>query len=302
MKHGMADPLGPRSCYPKLTPAHFIIFLHIQKTAGMTMQQALRRRFGPNLASRVLWRLTIDPKRSASLEEAMRARKSPDRFFAGHVCFGAHRFLPQPFLYMTFVRSPVSRIISLYRYSRSTPHAYYHKQANFYDLEGFVFESGLMELDNGQTRMIAGSNEDFFINRRPLGAVDDELLNMAKVNLEKHFFFVGIQERFDESFLLWARKIGWGTPSYLSANLRTDKLAQQGLDLTLVARIAEKNSVDSALYDYCLRRFEEEWAQALPDRDEALAELTARNTRYARTFGRVQRFWDAVKPGLKYER
>jgi hypothetical protein len=149
--------------------------------------------------------------------------------------------------------------------------------------------------------MIAGSSEDLFINRRPLGAVDDELLNMAKDNLEKHFFFVGIQERFDESFILWARKIGWRTPRYVSANRQMDKLEQQNLDSSLIARIKEKNSVDVALYDYCLQRFEKECALSMPDRDEALGELATQNARYARGLGRIQRFWDAVKPGLKYE-
>lgn len=291
------QPLMRAPQYPTLTPDHFIIFLHIQKTAGMTMQRALRRRFGPGLATRVLWRLMGDARLSGSLEEAMRARKRSDRFFPGHVCFGAHRLLPKPSLYMTFVRSPVSRVISLYRYSRSTPHAYYHRQAREHDLEGFVFRSGLMELDNGQTRMIAGTDEDLFLNRRPIGGVDDALLSLAKRNLDKHFFFVGLRERFDESFLLWARKIGWETPSYISVNRSNHEGTEENLDPSLLSRIAETNRYDSALYEYCSRRFAEECARALPDRDLALSALKHRNARNLKIIRWPERWRNAVKRG-----
>lgn len=288
--------------FPDLSPEHFIIFVHIQKTAGMTMQQALRRRFGPTLFQRALWRITKDPRLSGSLRQAMEARKMGDRFFAGHVGFGAHQFLPCPSLYMTFVRSPVSRILSLYRYSRAAPNAYYHRQAMQYNLEDFVFKSGLMELDNGQTRMLAGSDGDLFMNRRPVGGVDEEILNRAKHNIRNNFFFVGLQERFNESFLLWARKIGWAAPSYLAVNRRTGARAEMEVSSGLVAKIADYNRYDCELYKYCAIRFEYECEKNLRDIGEQIVELETRNAVYARTVGKVQRFWSLIGSGRAYER
>jgi hypothetical protein len=158
-----------------------------------------------------------------------------------------------------------------------------------------------MDLDNGQTRMIAGSDEDVFMNRSTVGEVGEYLLNKAKHNLKKYFFFVGVQERFDESFILWARKIGWDRPTYLSANRRQEGLPEETIDPSLLSRIAENNHIDAALYEYCIQRFEDECNRMLPNREDELAALAVRNVHYARTIGSVQRVWDTIKPGLKYE-
>ena len=64
---------------------------------------------------------------------------------------------------------------------------------------------------NVQTRMIAG---------RPRGhVVDRDDLEQAKDNLDR-FLVVGLTERYDESFILMRRGLGWKLPLYATRNVR----------------------------------------------------------------------------------
>ncbi|SEQ78487.1 Galactose-3-O-sulfotransferase [Loktanella sp. DSM 29012] len=275
----MNDPvLHPLS--PRLDPQTFAIFLHIQKTAGITVQTYLRQRFGPGSLRRMAWRLTRDPRLAGDLRTAARARKTKDRMFGGHFCFGIHRDLPAPASYMTYLRDPVARFVSLYTYSRDTPTAYYHSHARDRDLASFVRDSGLLELDNGMVRFIAGSDDgSAFINRTPVGGVDDAMLATAKRNLETAFFFTGIQERFDESFLLLGHLLGDARPRYLRLNT-TRSGAAPVLDPDTLRAIQDRSQMDRALYDFACQRLDAQLAATFDDLEGTLAQFRTANARY----------------------
>jgi hypothetical protein len=168
--------------HPDPSIQKFLVFLHIQKTGGITLQRILRRKLGASLLQRGV-QLISNSTQPANLEAVLKAKRPEDRYFIGHVCFGVHRFLPEPYTYATFLREPVSRIISLYTYSRSNPTAYYHKQAVNKTLEEFALKTPLLELDNGQVRFLAGDPQDLFINRTPVGQCTSELLETVLINL-----------------------------------------------------------------------------------------------------------------------
>jgi hypothetical protein len=230
----------------------FIIFLHIQKTGGITLQRILRKKFGPSIYQRV-FRVMTGRGKPLPLEASLKAKKMRDRYFAGHVGFGVHRLLPQPFHYVTLLREPVSRIVSLYYFARSNPTAFYHRVAKDVTLEEFSSRIQMPELDNGQTRFIAGDPTDLFINRTPFGQCDQALLEKAKYNIEHHFSVVGLTEQFDHSMILLSEVMNWKDCHYLRLNSAPKK---PPIPESLVDKIAAQNWLDVELYQFAQQHFE----------------------------------------------
>lgn len=214
------------------------------------------------------------------MQEALSVVSPKDRIFMGHFCFGVHRMLDFPVIYITFLREPASRLISLYHYSRNNPAAHYYRVARNMTCEEFLFGSKLLEMDNGMTRFIAGDPENLFINRTPYGKCDRAMLDQALDNIERHFGFVGIQEEFDRSILLFAEVFNWPDPYYVSLNIGKMKTTEAGTDKDLLARIRESNPLDMELYETCRREFGQRFTAAFPDPNEALQTFRLKNLRY----------------------
>ena len=173
------------------------------------------------------------------------------RVFKGHMLFGLHEYLPGESDYITFLRHPVSRVVSHYKMIRalgafpadhtldpSKPlwnlgaHPDYHRA-----------------LDNYQVRAIAGI--DFEL---PFGAITRDHLRRAQENLDRHFQFVGLTERFDLSLLLMRQVCGWKWRHYIADNVATDpspRLPQSVLD-----QLCDLNRYDLELYRYAEEKFD----------------------------------------------
>ncbi len=112
----------------KAQPEQRIIFLHIPKTAGFTLQKIIERQYPPQSI------YTLEPSNELesirefqSLDPAQRAKT---RLLKGHLNMGQklHEYLPQPVTYFTILRDPVERVLSHYynrtcdsRLERGTP-------------------------------------------------------------------------------------------------------------------------------------------------------------------------------------
>lgn len=285
----------------------FIIFLHIMKSGGMTLQRMLRAHYGPTPARRagrfLLRTLRIDRSSPGSLADAMRAKTMRDRFMAGHFCFGAHELLPSPATYITLLRKPYERLVSLYYYSKHTPDAFYHHIARDITLRHFLLETTLHELDNGQLRFIVGSSTDRFMNRAPFGKCTLDMLVTAKRNLDQWFCLAGVTERFDESMLLLRRSLGWRSCYYLRRNEGRPVPHDQQLSDDDVAEIKRRNELDQMLYDYVVGRMDERIAavqSAGEDFTAELAQFRARNARYNRLATPVYDVYERCKLGAKW--
>jgi hypothetical protein len=232
----------------------FQIFLHIQKTGGITLQRLLRSKWNP-LHRRII--SSVRRKFDSSVPvNHFENFKMADRYYIGHNCFGIHRFLPAPAEYITFLREPVSRILSLYTYSKTNPTAYYHQHAKDKTLEEFALHTPLMELDNGQTRFVAGDEHDTFINRTPIGQADQRLYDQAIRNIETSFSFIGLTERFEESVLMMARLYHWQNPYHLKLNESKEGKRTEGIALELKERIKARNHLDVQLYEHVQHQFQ----------------------------------------------
>ncbi len=157
-----------------------LFFSHIPKSAGTTFRNILINNYS---IRHIDWyHKKIKTKASPKVfpfnsGKVMRQLKS----ISGHWLrydTELHFFFPKV-KYITFVRDPVSRFISLYFHIIRT----WDPELKFNE---WTLGAGRPELNNFQTHFIAGSED----------------LETAKKILKNNFFFVGKAERFDESLCL----------------------------------------------------------------------------------------------------
>lgn len=226
-----------------------IIFLHIPKAAGSTFSKILDRNYSKESVYQ------IDGKRrDESINEFINAPldvKKSIKCLRGHLHFGIHKHLPGKYKYITFLRHPISRISSLYWYIKRTPVHYLHDIVNFRNmsLREFVMSDITNETSNDQVRLISGSS-------RP--QIQNSDYQIAKVNIDSSFGFVGFVEDFDKSLIMLKSLIGLRSILYRKKNV---KIKNERLDLTLdqtiLDTIHEKNYYDIKLYNFVRRNYEQ---------------------------------------------
>src|SRR5438128_6438596 len=91
-----------------------LIFLHIPKTAGTTLNRIIDWQYNPVSI------FTVDPHRIratvARFKTFSEQRRRRFRVVRGHLLYGIHEFLPQGATYITMLREPVARLLSTYRF------------------------------------------------------------------------------------------------------------------------------------------------------------------------------------------
>jgi hypothetical protein len=253
-----------------------VIFLHIGKTAGSTMRQILKRQF------RSSERMTVRARRRPREETLADFARMPEadrlrpRLIMGHTVFGLHEHVPRPCSYVTMVRHPVKLAVSQYRYVLRTPGHRHHARVQGMTLEEYVESGFALEMDNSQTRAIAGDVGT------PYGGCTDEMLKTAKRNLADHFPWVGVTERFDESVVLLGRTFGWKDVRYVPANVARSSAPPTSEQTALVERM---NRLDLELYDHACRLLDERIAGE-PGFAAAYERFLRANARY-RHWGRL---------------
>lgn len=224
-----------------------LCLIHIPKTAGTTLHKILVHQAG---AGGVMVRHDSDgPPTEGWLDDARRRGALGGLVIVGHQSVGLHRDLSN-FRYVTCLRHPVARLVSHYHYAKNDPTHYLHAAIHDQklDMAGYV-SSGLSgELSNGMVRMLAGV-EDF-----DHGVVDDEVLEVAKRNLESHFDAVILNEAFDAGVLRMAQSMGWPRPYYIRRKVGRGKTEPP--DEETVRVIESYNRYDVEIHQWASARFE----------------------------------------------
>ena len=235
--------------------AEAIIFLHIPKSAGTTLNRLIEWEYP------LFEMYSVDPVffrwSRARLWRLPQRRLKKFRVFKGHMPFGLHEVLPQPATYITVMRGAVERVISAYFFMKNyVLHPNYWKfRREGWTLEDFVRRS---PRENVQTKMIAGADYD-----APCTA---ETLLKAKENLQ-YFSVLGLTERFDESLALMKLRFGWKLESYSSFNVTRTRPQRRDLPQSTLDLIAERNRFDIELYECAAKLF----AQAIDNRAAEVA-------------------------------
>jgi hypothetical protein len=224
-----------------------LIFLHIPKTAGTTLNRIIDRQYNPlriytTHGGRVEWSIS----RLRNFSESRRRRYQVVR---GHMSFGVHEFLPQPCTYITMLREPVDRVLSAYYYIFRRPKHPFYKQV----VEDKGDVKKYLEITphraNFQCKLLAGVDEN--------APLPNDCLERAKENLTKHFRVVGLSERFDESLILMNLAFGWDVPFFMNWNVTAKRAKKQQIDPETLEAIKEHNQFDLAIYDLGKKMFEE---------------------------------------------
>jgi len=162
-------------------------------------------------------------------------RRADLRAVIGHFWYGIHEYFKSPSTYITLLRDPVDRVVSLYHYL---------KLQDRMSIEEFVASPPFKEMDNDQTRRIAGVDPE-------IGGCTIETLQAAQQNLRQHFTVAGTTERFDETLMLLKRKLGWSREiiSY-PKNVNTARPPTASLSPEVIAAVRSWNELDFQLWQY----------------------------------------------------
>ena len=242
-----------------------LVFIHIPKTAGTTLNSILERHY-PKRNTFSFWQNVDQIVRE--FPEWPIERRRQIRLLKGHMPFGLHRFLVGESRYITVLRAPVERIVSHYFFVKRTPRHYLYQQVIERNLSLAEYaSSGITEeLDNGQVRLLAGIDRSI-----PYGSCGREHLELAKRNVEEHFAVVGLSERFEESLALMGIELGWNwIPYYQAMNITEGRPKERQIDPSILKSIERDNQFDLELYAWVAKRFEEKLDL---HRDEVLLRL-----------------------------
>lgn len=240
-----------------------LIFLHIPKTAGTTLNRIIEWQYSPlSIFTMDPYRIRATPERLRKLSEQRRRRL---RVVRGHLYYGIHDALPQGATYMTMLRDPVARFFSSYYFIQRRPLHPMHRKVTTERIGVEDFIRLTPHRQNLQCSLIAGIKND--------GKCDERTLDKAKENLLNAFGAVGISERFEESLVLFSEIFGWEIPFY--ENRKVSKTRPQ-IQAGAVELIREHNRLDLGLYEFGKKLFEESLQKretAVKQRLEALRQL-----------------------------
>lgn len=239
-----------------------LIFLHLPKTAGWTLRGVLHSKYPSEI---LLLDDLSDPLggiEAIPLEDRRRARVA-----TGHVFYGVHEYIPQATEYITVLREPIARVISMYYYILRRPQHRLHDvvAGHGIGLEEFARSCADAGIDNQQTRLISGrARGEVKFRDSGLGGtwVAPRLsrgdLELAKRHLDE-FLLVGLTERFDETFILLRRALGWRLPMYMTRNVgrAANGSAPMRSSELAVELIRKRNELDLELYEHATRLFED---------------------------------------------
>jgi hypothetical protein len=229
-----------------------LVFLHIQKTAGMTLRKVLLREYDGRSAVKLMPNHFAKESSFEAVRDLVAGRPPALRVVHGHILFWDDVPWPEDARFFSVLRDPVERVIS---------HHYWLADRKIeaggrltYGLEEGVRTA--MIRDNLQTRVLSGAD--------PAGRMADrEMLERAKANLDR-CAVVGLVERFDATLLLLARAFGWSQPYYRRENVSSTRPRREEIDVAAIAAIEEHNALDRELYEYARTRFERDCAAQGP--------------------------------------
>src|SRR5258707_5872138 len=252
-----------------------LIFLHLPKCGGTTLNRIIEWEYNP------LRIFSIDPIlylwSYQKLNRWPASRLAKLRVLKGHMPFGIHRRLPQPFTYITFLRDPVERVISAYYFARNYLLHPKHRWISELTLEEYV---RLSPNHNVQTKYLSGRE---FVGDYHAGDCTEEMLAMAKENLVRHCSLVGLTERFDEGLAILKIIFGWQISKYAKFNVTKTRPKKTSLPASTVDLINERNKYDVDLYDFGVPIFNETRAR-YGDEVQKQIDLVAR----ARALGKLE--------------
>lgn len=231
-----------------------LIFQHIPKSGGSTLHSILKRFYNKENTYNIFAGDYSDEGVNKLQSLAEKERKKI-QLLKGHMPFGLHEYLSSSAKYVTVLRDPVKRVISQYFYIKINPQNPLHETvvSNDWSVGQLVRSGKSVGLNNGLVRWLTGE-----IHALPFDGVSAEHLEMAKQNIIRHYLFVGINEKYDESLLILADKLSWLKKPYYRIHNLNKKNKRSEISEEDIDTITSYNQYDIELYEFAVQRLEEE--------------------------------------------
>lgn len=229
-------------------PSSKLFFLHIPKTAGTTLNAIFAQNFAPESIFSV-----YEYEEQQKLENLTPKESDAIALIQGHILirdFDALFKNQANFSIITFLRSPVERVISEYAFLKTWPHSQLYTFLN----ENNISLQEYIESDAPQLRF-RGKNAMVCSLCGFSAHGDKAMLESAQKNLVRCAMF-GITERFNESLLLMQKQFGLTNIFYERKNVRS--AAQKvTVEKSTYECIQNHNALDIALYEFAVQKFSE---------------------------------------------
>jgi hypothetical protein len=231
-----------------------VYYLHIAKTAGTTLRWLLEGKYP---ASRCVYIYNqADRIRFARMNAEARARIL---CISSNAPLGTYPDLQSRLHVITMLREPITRMLSLYVYRRAHPTFRTHPIQTMPVLDYFDLMAAQRE-DNAQVRLLSGQGYN--------GDATVETLACAKDNLRDACDAFGLQERFNESLVIFSRVFGWRRMAFVIRNTASSNSLMK--DENIHNHIEGYNRLDIELYDYAQQLFAERLAARQITDDEQM--------------------------------
>lgn len=240
-----------------------LIFLHVPKTAGTTIDRIFRNYYDPD---------KICPERLDGIRFWSGEQIRQYQFFSMHDSYQNLQHVAPPWQMLTVLREPIDRLLSHYLYWRSYRDEVINRNnihllrlAKLYSLGDFLklpVPALLPEIDNLTTRLLSGK----YFNAQGMPWRDDqEMLEAALANLER-IDFCGIYEYLPESVDLACRTFDLAPPrevmwtNITRENYAADPQNFEALDTLEIDEeteqlLALRTRLDTVVYDTARARF-----------------------------------------------
>jgi hypothetical protein len=224
-----------------------LVYIHVPKTAGTTLKAVLEAYAGPEGMFSAYPGAGFAHPRLEDWRKLPIESKSRIKVVAGHYQYDAFKSTinSAEVKYMTFLRDPIDRIISLYKHHMASDPAFKSKPVSLLKFIGSSDSGISIQLRNHQVRMLAGIPQNIGLTR--------EHLRRAVHNMNSEFLLVGLTESFDKGLIALSQKLGMPLASLNRLNVSRDSTDRGYYSDAEIDRIRELNGLDYELYDHVRR-------------------------------------------------
>ena len=223
-----------------------LFFVHIPKCAGTSFRDVLKRWFAPDL-------LHFDAHDAETLARAVARRTAPPRAITGHFAYGVHEQLPGRPRYLSLVRDPLDRFVSLYKHARANLGHGFHEAAAHMDLDAF-YDFTLVQ---PEARRETLGIQCYFLSRA-------RSFEEARPLIDARFALLAPVERYPDFVRLCAADLGFEAPNRPPRNVAAADPRAEAAAAALAKRIARDHRQDLSLYQYVRDTFEARLAAPPP--------------------------------------
>jgi len=223
-------------------------FMHIPKTAGMTLYHRLIRHHGD-----ALYPLPSDRGNSGAaidlhhVRTSFRANAQQIRMVVGHFPLCLDELLGVPLKSFTLLRHPVERTLSFLRQRQQLDTRYHGASLEEVYADPYLLH-GLIH--NYMVKVLTLTAAEAQHGVRTMVPYDDARLDRAKHNLEHRIELFGLQEDFEDFCRCLTQRFDWslGEPALLTNRTDPMDVSDEFRD-----RITHDNAYDVELYTFAKR-------------------------------------------------